>query len=54
MGNPLGSYAALLPFRRRVTGFSDVYTLVQGGQWEPYWAALEQPVRDKLTVMYGL
>ncbi len=26
----------------------------QGGQWEPYWAALEQPVREKLTIMYGL
>ena len=27
---------------------------LQGGQWEPYWQALEQPVRDKLSIMYGL
>lgn len=32
----------------------DRHLPVQGGQWEHYWGVLEAPVREKLSIMYGL
>ena len=53
-GSCLRSLGASLVYLTSCTISLILMICEQGAQWEPYWAALEQPVREKLTIMYGL